>query len=79
MAIHSSTPMETLQMLLAQQLERSPEEIRPETKLADIDLDSLARIDLALSLERCFDCQFEEGKVLKWRTVQDIVAAIEEA
>lgn len=78
MAIHSSTTMGTLQMLLAQQLERSPEEIRPETKLEDIDLDSLARIDLALSLERCFDCQFEEGKVLKWRTVQDIVDAIEE-
>ncbi len=79
MTTRSSVIFETLQDLLAQQLEVSLGEIRPETVLGDAGLDSLSRIDFALSLEKRFNCQFEEGKILRWRTVQDIIDAIEMA
>lgn len=78
MTIHHMSTFDTLQELLSQQLEISTDVIQLETVLDTIDLDSLARIDFALALEKRFTCQFEERNILKWKTVQDIVDAIDQ-
>lgn len=76
MTIRSTSTLETLQALIAQQLGLSPEAIQPETVLEEIDLDSLMRIDLAVSLEKHFQRTFEEQVAIKWKTVQDIIDTV---
>src|SRR5262245_20230910 len=56
-----------------------PSRIRPETKLSELGVDSLARIECVFSIEDTFLVEICESDLWKLRTVQDIIEAVEKA
>lgn len=50
--------------------------IRPETKLTELGMDSLARIECVLSLEDAFEIEIDESELWKVKTVQDVINAV---
>lgn len=53
--------------------------VRPETKLSDLGIDSLARIECVLSLEETFQVELREDDLWKLRTVQDVMDSVQQA
>lgn len=69
---------ETVQSTLAKQLEISPEEIRPETRiLEDLGADSLDLVELIMALEENYNILITADKGAELKTVGAIVAFIE--
>jgi acyl carrier protein len=54
-------------------------EIRPETKLSELGMDSLEQIECVLSLEEAFKIELNEAAMWKLRTVQEVIEAVNEA
>jgi acyl carrier protein len=50
--------------------------ITPETKLTELGMDSLARIECVLSLEDAFQIEIDESELWKVKTVQDVMNAV---
>lgn len=56
-----------------------PAKVRPETKLSELGIDSLARIECVLSLEDAFQVEFRDDELWSVRTVQDIINSVHRA
>ncbi len=54
-------------------------EIRPETKLSELGMDSLEQIECVLSLEEAFKVELNEAAMWKLRTVQEVIEAVNHA
>jgi acyl carrier protein len=54
-------------------------QIRPETKLSELGMDSLEQIECVLSLEEAFKVELDEAAMWKLRTVQEVIEAVNQA
>lgn len=54
-------------------------QVRPETKLSELGMDSLEQIECVLSLEDAFKVELNEALLWKLRTVQDVIEAVNQA
>jgi acyl carrier protein len=62
--------------MLAEELERDASEIRPDTPLADLGVDSLAQVELMFDLEEKFDIRFGDDRP-PLNVVQDIADIVD--
>ena len=70
--------IEDVKRILVDSLNLEEEKIVPEAKLnEDLEIDSLAAVELALELETAFDVRIEDEELAKLVTVQDVVNIIE--
>ena len=68
----------TVREILVEEFELDPQDVRPEARLGeDLELDSLDRVDLIVTLEKATGIRFVEDQVKEVRTVGDLVAAVE--
>jgi acyl carrier protein len=65
--------------LIAKQKSIAPEQIRLDSTLEELALDSLDRVSLAFDLEEKYDIEIPESKLEQIKTVRDMVTGIEEA
>ncbi len=64
--------------ILVEEFELDPEDVRPEALLGeDLELDSLDRVDLIVTLEKATGIRFVEDQIKNVETVADLVAAVE--
>jgi len=64
-------------LALLQRYNREGRELRPETDLnAELNIDSVAAMDLIMELEDKFDIDIPINLVADLRTVQDLVATV---
>ncbi|MDO4466629.1 MAG: acyl carrier protein [Bacillota bacterium] len=69
--------LEQIKNVLVDAINVDPELVTPEAKLnEDLDIDSLAAVELALELETEFDVRIEDEELAKLVTVQDIMDLI---
>jgi acyl carrier protein len=54
-------------------------QIRPETRLSELGMDSLEQIECVLSLEDAFKIELNEAVLWKLRTVQEVIEAVNQA
>jgi acyl carrier protein len=54
-------------------------QIRPETNLSELGMDSLEQIECVLSLEDAFKIELNEAVLWKLRTVQEVIEAVNQA
>jgi Acyl carrier protein len=70
--------IEEVKKILVESLNLDGEKIVSEAKLKDdLEIDSLAAVELALELETAFDVRIEDEELAKLVTVQDIINIIE--
>jgi len=68
-----------IQSVFKELFELDAAQVQPEARLIeDLDLDSLDAIDLAVRLEESSGLHFDEDKLRSLRTVDDVIATIEE-
>jgi acyl carrier protein len=65
--------------LIAKQKSITREQIRLDSTLEELALDSLDRVSLAFDLEEKYDIEIPESKLEQIKTVRDMVTGIEEA
>ena len=65
--------------LIAKQKSLSPDQIRLESTFDELSLDSLDRVSLAFDIEEKYEIEIPEEKLGQIKTVNDMVAGIEEA
>ncbi|MGV9882568.1 MULTISPECIES: acyl carrier protein [Streptomyces] len=69
--------LEQLKEILSNKLKVSPEAITPEATRDDIELDSLAVVELSLLLKSELDIDVSDDDLLEAETVADMVALME--
>ncbi|MFD7550989.1 acyl carrier protein [Streptomyces sp. NPDC059816] len=69
---------EQLKSILVDKLKVSPEVITPEATREEIELDSLAVVELSLMLESELDLTISDDELLDAPTVGDMVALMEQ-
>lgn len=69
---------ETLKEILVNKLKVTPEQVTPEATPQDIELDSLAIVELSLVLETELGVTISDDELLELGTVGEMVALIEE-
>ncbi len=67
---------EKIAEMIADKVDMDVAEIKPETTLEDLGIDSLDVTEIAMDIETEFDIEFEADASMT--TVADIVAAVEE-
>lgn len=71
--------LEKVKKIISEQFAISEDDITEDTVLMeDLDADSLDLIDLAMSLEDCFEVEVPDEELENFKTVGDIVKYIEE-
>ena len=71
--------LEKIKSIISEQFSISEDDITVDTVLMeDLDADSLDLIDLAMSLEDCFEVEVPDEELENFKTVGDIVKYIEE-
>ena len=71
--------LEKIKSIISEQFGISEDDITADTVLMeDLDADSLDLIDLAMSLEDCFEVEVPDEELESFKTVGDIVKYIEE-
>lgn len=71
--------LEDIKQVLVDALDIDENLITPDARLKeDLDIDSLAAVELSLELETEFDVQIEDEELEKLVTVQDIIDIIKE-
>ncbi|GLX47811.1 phosphopantetheine-binding protein [Streptomyces sp. MB22_4] len=70
--------LEQLKEILSNKLKVSPEAITPEATREDIELDSLAVVELSLLLKSELDLDISDDDLLEAGTVADMVRLMEE-
>jgi acyl carrier protein len=53
--------------------------VTAETRLADLKMDSLEQIECALAVEETFEVELGEPQLWRFRTVRDVIEAVERA
>ncbi len=77
--LSESDILEKVCSLLNEEFEIEQEKLQPEAHLfEDLELDSLDAVDLIVALEKLFGFRAQEEKAKQLRTIQDIVAFIQE-
>ncbi len=70
---------ETLKNILIEELQIDPEEIKPESELAnDLGINSIELADLVMLCEDKFGVEIEDDDIHKFVTIGDVVAYLEE-
>ncbi|HEV2991534.1 MAG TPA: acyl carrier protein [Candidatus Angelobacter sp.] len=54
-------------------------QVRPETNLTELGVDSLARIECVLGLEDAFKIELDQSDLWKVKTVQDVIDLVDRA
>ncbi len=71
--------LEKIKNIISEQFAIPEDDITADTVLLeDLDADSLDLIDLAMSLEDCFEVEVPDEELENFKTVGDIVKYIEE-
>ncbi|MBP3329629.1 MAG: acyl carrier protein [Clostridia bacterium] len=71
--------LEKIKKIISEQFALSEDDITEDTVIMeDLDADSLDLIDLAMSLEDCFEVEVPDEELENFKTVGDIVKYIEE-
>ncbi len=70
--------LDQLKTILVDTLKIDPETITPEATREDIELDSLAVVELSLLLKAEFGLDVSDDELLEAATVADIVALLDE-
>ncbi|MBE6553256.1 MAG: acyl carrier protein [Ruminococcaceae bacterium] len=69
---------ETLKNILVEELQLDPEEIKPESELAnDLGINSIELADLVMLCEDKFDIEIEDDDIHKFITINDVVKYLE--
>ncbi len=69
---------ETLKDILVEELQLDPEEIKPESELAnDLGINSIELADLVMLCEDRFDLEIEDDDIHKFITINDVVKYLE--
>lgn len=70
--------LEQIRDILTESTGAAPEDIVPEASLAeDLDIDSLAAVELALALEDAFGIEIPDEELTALNTVQDVLDLVE--
>lgn len=70
--------LEQVREVMVEAMNIDPELIVPEARLEeDLEMDSLAAVELAMELENTFDIRIEDEALAELKTVQDILTLIE--
>ena len=72
------TTIERVRKVVAEQLDRNPDEVTPEASFEDLGADSLDMVELTMAFEEEFDIEIPDEDAEKIRTVQDAVSYLEE-
>lgn len=73
-----SVHFDRLKTLLVESLKVTPEQVTPEATWEDIELDSLAMVELSLSLEEHCGLRIGDDELLEVSTIGDMVSLMEE-
>ncbi|MCX2923443.1 MULTISPECIES: acyl carrier protein [Streptomyces] len=63
---------ETLKEMLVSKLKVAPEQVTPEATREDVELDSLAIVELSLLLEKELGLQISDDELLEAATIRDM-------
>lgn len=69
--------LEKLATIIADQLDIEESVVAEDTTLEDLGADSLALVELVMSVEEEFDIQIEDEDMEKFKTVGDVLDYIE--
>ena len=69
---------ETLKKILVETLKVEPERITPDATKDDLDLDSIAFVELSMVLGKEHDLHIDDDELYDRETIGDIVALMEE-
>jgi acyl carrier protein len=72
-------PDEQIARIIGKAAMINPSQVRPETTLSELGIDSLARIECVFSIEDTFRVELRESDLWKLRTVQDVIDSVEQA
>ncbi len=67
---------ELAKKILAEQLDREPQEIEMETAFEDLDADSIDIVELIMALEDVYDVEFPEEDLEDFTTFGGLVKAL---
>ncbi len=67
----------TLQLLARHTNEASREHIGMESRIEDLELDSLTMFEIVFELEECFGVELDERELASMKTVRDLVESVE--
>ncbi len=68
----------TLKNVLVEELQLDPEDIKPESELAnDLGINSIELADLVMLCEDKFDLEIEDDDIHRFVTIQDVVDYLE--
>jgi acyl carrier protein len=73
------TVEERVTNILSSAIMNDVSQVRPETKLSELGMDSLEQIECVLSLEDAFKIELNEATLWKLRTVQEVIEAVNQA
>lgn len=69
-----SSALEKIQEIVAEQLDVSPDEVKPEASFVDdLGADSLDLTELIMAMEDEFGMEIDDEEAQKLRTVQDVI------
>ena len=57
----------------------SESEVRPESKLAELGVDSLDQVECVIAVEETFKIEVDPNRLWQLHTVQDVINAVEAA
>ena len=63
--------------VVAKWCQADPAELGPETRLDDLDLDSLSRLETALGLQREFRVAIDDTRMNDAETIADVIGIVE--
>jgi acyl carrier protein len=69
---------ETLKKILVEKLKVSPDQVTPEATKEDVELDSLAVVELSLVLEKELNITISDDELLEVPTIGEIAALMEQ-
>lgn len=69
---------ETLKKILVEKLKVSPDQVTPDATKEDVELDSLAVVELSLVLEKELNITISDDELLEVPTIGEIAALMEQ-
>ena len=67
-----------IQLMMKELFQLDSDRVQPTTRLIeDLELDSLDAIDLAVKVEETTGLAFDEAQIVKLRTIEDVIIAID--